>query len=343
MKLTKRQKDILKLIVEQYVKTCEAVGSVSLMKMLTYEVSSATIRNEMAYLEREGLIIKEYSSAGRIPSTRGYKEYVEYIKAMPMSESFPLIDSIFNRSLISREKSLKEAMMLISELTHYTTLIIQQNKHDIKIKKLSVVKINERLAVLILVTDQGYVESKKILLPEALLYQDLEKAVKVLNEALENEYIKDITAIVKSKLGEINLTGDVEIYDELINSLIVAFSEMAKDKVFVFGRHHFLSQKEFSDSSKAKTLVELLSHDEVVKICLKNTNDLKILVGEENALAEFKDCSIISIPYYDDVAAKGVIAVIGPKRMDYQIVIAMLTYIARNLKKEEETSGKRGA
>lgn len=337
MKLTKRQKDILTAIIEEHVKAAEAVGSETIGKVLPYKVSPATVRNEMAILEELGLIMKEYSSSGRIPSDKGYREYIESLKLMPTSNSFPLIDQIFKRNFVSREKSLQEAMMLISELTHYASLIFKQNKQDIKVKKLAAVELNSRLAVLIMVTEQGYVENRKVILPETISFSELSDAVLFLDETLSGTSLKNFKGAVEEKLHTLKKPS---IFEELVNSLLIAFAEMAKDEFFVFGSSHFLVHKEFSDHEKAKKIVEALSHDEVIKICLKDTNDLKVKIGEDNSLAEFKDCSIVSIPYYDDIGAKGVIAVVGPKRMDYKIIIAMLIHIANNLKKEDEKEWK---
>ena len=179
--ISKRQRMVLKAIVEEYVKTAEPVGSkiLTLRPEFKLNVSPATIRNDMAFLEELGLILKTHSSSGRIPSEEGYRLYVREILSEHEGKemSFPMIDEILERDLISREQAIKESMALVTELTNYASIVMGSASYNARIKKLQFVSLSGRYAVILMITDRGYVESKKIIVPEDISIRDIEKVM----------------------------------------------------------------------------------------------------------------------------------------------------------------------
>ena len=234
--ISKRQQLILKAIVEEFVKTAEPVGSKIISKMKGLEFSSATIRNEMVVLEEAGLILKTHTSSGRIPSEEGYRLYVKLLLENKdyKKTSFPLIDQIFTNANLSREDAIKETMSKVTELTNYATLVLGASGYNSIIKKLEFVKISENQAVLILVTDKGYVESKKIFIPDSLKANDLEKITKVLNDILYNCPIFDIDRTLNEKIGEENIRDALEYYDEVVGVLVRTFTQWLKINIFIW-------------------------------------------------------------------------------------------------------------
>ena len=180
--LSTRQVLVLKAIVEEYVKTNEPVGSRTLSKREELAFSPATLRNDMADLEDMGYLEKTHTSSGRVPSTKGYHYYVETIlKEKPLNEySFPMIDEIFKRQDLSKEQAIHESMSLVSQLTNYASLVLGSSASSQRIKKLQFVGLQENFALIIMITDAGHVESKKIIVPEGLSFSEIEAVVNAL-------------------------------------------------------------------------------------------------------------------------------------------------------------------
>lgn len=333
--ISKRQQILLKAIVEEYVKTAEPVGSKAISKMRGLEFSSATIRNEMVVLEEEGLIVKTHTSSGRIPSEEGYRLYVKLLlEAKEYKKlTFPMVDEIFASTNMSVEEAIKVTMSKVTELTNYTTLVLGAAGYKSIIKKLEFIKLGEKQGVLILVTDKGYVESKKIIISENVNATDLEKVTKILNELLHNCSILDIDKILNEQLNKDNLQNSLEYYDEIVSILVRAFSKMAQDKYFLSGQSNILNEPEFQNLNKVKLLLDAIERQEILRVVNLSEQGVTVKIGTENTIEAMQDCTVITIPFEDDTGEKGAIAVIGPTRMEYHKVIPLLEYIAKNIKK----------
>lgn len=337
--LSDRQKKVLRRIIEEYVRTAEPVGSKALQDFPELNYSSATIRNEMAFLEDQYLIAKTHTSSGRIPTEAGYRVYVQGIienqdnTEKNNNDFYPIFDDIFERNLISREQAVKESMSIVSTLTNYASVVLGGAAQNSKIKKLQFVSLGNQFAVILMVTDQGYVESKKIVVPESIRISDIEKVITLLNDVLYNVSISDIDTTLKENLLNEDFLFNFDYYDELMSVFIKAFSEMAQDKYFMAGQSKILNQPEFSNINKAKNLLSAIEKQEIFKVVNLNESGITVKIGQENEIKAMEDCTVITIPYENDVGERGAIAVIGPTRMDYQRVIPLLEYISENLKK----------
>ncbi len=335
--ITSRQKKILKAIIEEYVRTNEPVGSKFLASLPEFNYSSATIRNDMAELENLGLLLKTHTSSGRVPSEEGYRVYVRDIiennNIRNDNDLFPLIDEIFERESFNKEHAVKKSMALVTDLTNYASVVLGGSAYNSKIKKLQLVSLNERLAVILMVTDQGYVESKKIIIPEEISVHDIEKVVNLLNDILYDCAISEIDSVLKNKFHEQELLKQVDYYDELVGILVRTFSDMVQDKYFLSGKTNILSQPEFHDVNRVKELLDVMERKEILKVINLSSNGITVKIGQENEIKAMEDCTIISVPFENDYGEKGAIAVIGPTRMEYHKVIPLLKYIASNIKK----------
>ena len=337
--LTDRQKKVLQRIIEEYVRTAEPVGSKALQTFPELNYSSATIRNEMAELEELGLITKTHASSGRVPSEAGYRVYVQAIidnRDMIHNENkdaYPVFDEIFNRTNVSREQAVKESMSIVSSLTNYASVVLGGAAYNSKIKKLQFVSLGNQYAVILMVTDQGYVESKKIVVPETIRLSDIEKVISLLNDVLHDCPISEIESTLKQKLKDDDFLFSFDYYDELMSVFIRAFSEMAKDKYFMAGQSKIFNQPEFTDINKVKSILSVIEKNEIFKVVNLNESGITVKIGQENEIKAMEDFTVITVPYENDVGERGAIAVIGPTRMDYQRVIPLLEYISDNLKK----------
>ena len=336
--ISERQKRILKLIVEEYVKTVEPVGSKTISNHKDFDYSSATIRNDMAELENQGYLLKTHTSSGRVPSEKGYKMYVSMMledeKKKKKKERFPMIDEIFEKNMLSQEQAIKESMALVSELTNYAALALGSGSYKARIRRIQLVSLEDNLAVIILVTNQGYVESKKIIIPDTIDAKDIMKVVSMLNEILYDCPISDIDYVLQEKLADGSIIGErIAYYDQLISVFVRAIAGMVEDKYYLSGQSNMMKQPEFRDIDKLHNIMKAIEEKEILKLINLGNDNITVQIGAENQISAMKDCTVISVPYVDRDGTRGALAVIGPKRMEYQKVIPLLEYIASNMHK----------
>lgn len=342
--ITERQKKILKAIVEEYVRTAEPVGSKALVdnKMFNLDYSSATIRNEMASLEELGYLNKTHTSSGRVPSEEGYRLYVseilyekEYNDNIIKNE-FPLVDDIIERNMLSREQAVKESMSMIADLTNYTSVVMGPSGYNARIKKLQFVTITEKYAVILMVTDKGNVESKKIIVPDTISSNEIERVVDVLNEMLFDCPINQIYDRIKEKMESHQMRDFINYYDQLIAAFVRTFTAMAKDDYLISGENKLLSNPEFQSMDKVRELLTAIEKKDLIKAVADANHGetgVTVSIGNDNKITAMKDCTVITVPYESSGGEMGTIAVIGPTRMEYQKIIPLLEYIAKSIKK----------
>ena len=336
--LSERQLLVLKAIVEEYVRTAEPVGSKALLDIpeLGFSCSSATIRNDMAYLEALGLIQKTHTSSGRIPSEEGYRVYVKLImnekRHNYQDANFPLIDEIMNHSA-SRERAIRESMSLVTDLTNYASIVMGPSGYNARIKKLQFVSLNGKYAVILMVTDKGNVESKKIIVPESISASEMEKVVNLLNELLYNKTISEIETVIRESFENEEIHDFLRYYDEVVAVFVKAFTNMAKDQFYLSGQNKILTQPEFQNIGKIQDLFDAIERQEVIKAVNVDEMGISVRIGQDNKITAMKDCTVITIPYDAGDGDYGAIALFGPTRMEYQKVIPLLEYIAKNIKK----------
>lgn len=333
--ISDRQLKILKWIVEEYVRTAEPVGSKALAGEPGFDYSSATIRNDMAVLEEQGYLLKTHTSSGRVPSVKGYKLYVSGVlkNKDDHEKNFPIIDEIFRRNETSKEDAIKESVSLVSQITNYASVALGSNSYSARIKNLQIVKLSDYSAVLVMVTDQGYVESKKIRIPESINFRDIEKVIRLLNDALHDSPVSEIDQRL-TKLQDVeDIQRSMQYYDELVGVFVRAVSEMVQDKYFVSGQTNILNFPEFQDIDKVKDIFNTMNEKNIFKLVSLNNNDITVNIGQDNQIKAMQDCTVISVPYDNGNGQRGAIAVIGPTRMEYQKVIPLLDYIAKYLGK----------
>ncbi len=335
--LSDRQKKLLKWIVEEYVKTVEPVGSKAVIENPEFNVSSATIRNDMAELENQGYLLKTHTSSGRVPSEAGYKMYVNMMlednKNSKKEEKYPMIDEIFKKNSISKEQAIRESMALVSDLTNYASVVLGSSAYDAKIRRIQLIGLDGALAVIVLVTNKGYVESKKIIIPETINPSDIEKVINMLNDVLYDCPVSNIDRKLKENMERGNLKERIEYYDELVSVFVRAIANMVEDKYYMSGQSNIMNQPEFQDISKLKTIMKAMEEKEILKVVDLGEDAITVRIGKENEISAMKDCTVISVPYRDSEGVRGALAVIGPKRMEYSKVIPLLEYIAKNMYK----------
>ncbi len=333
--LSPRQQLVLSAIIEEYVKTNEPVGSLALCKRPELNFSSATLRNEMASLEEMGYLEKTHTSSGRIPSQKGYRLYVENVIMKKKNDevNFPMIDRIFERPFITREEAITESVELVTELTNYATIALGKTAYNSRVKKLEFISLKENYAVILMVTDQGHVESKRIMVPYGLSVREIEKTINVLDRALYGCLVSDIKNHLLNDINNEELSEYISYHSELVDAFVKAFTDMVSDRYHISGKYNILAQPEFQDPAKVRAFLEAIERRDILRIVKSDSMGINIKIGHENEMKIMRDCSVITVPYETTSGSVGAITVFGPTRMEYDKVIPLLEYIAKNMKK----------
>ena len=322
--ISKRQEQLLKLIVEKYVQNARPVSSKALCNIM--RCSSATIRAEMNYLEEIGLLEKTHISSGRVPSEAGYRYYVDNImkpKELTQSDMMKLQTIVDNKSLVINDVILK-SMEIISELTHYTTVVLGKHSNENLVQKIEVVPIDLNNLVAIVVTDKGHVEHKNIYIPGKVDSKEIKQTVDLINKIIVGTSINSVSEVLEFRVKPI-IAQYVHQHEVLYNAFYNAFSDFATESVQVRGRENILMQPEFNDVDKIREIVSKFDDKQIVKsIEESDDNGINIYIGSENNFDD--DVTVIKTKYTIN-GEEGTIALIGPKRMEYDRVITLLEYI----------------
>ena len=326
--ISKREEELLKLIVENYIKNARPVGSKSLCNVM--KCSSATIRSEMNYLEELGLLEKTHISSGRVPSEKGYRYYVDNImkvNSLKKDDVNKLQTIIDNKSLVINDIILK-SMEIVSELTHYTTIVLGKQSSDNLVQKIEVVPIDSNNLVAIVVTNKGYVEHKNIYIPSKIENEEIKKTVDLISKLIIGTSIDKVSEILEYQVKPI-IAQYVKQHEVLYNAFYSAFSDFTNESVKVNGRKNILMQPEFNDADKIRDIISKFEDKEIVESIKEEDNGINIYIGSENNFDD--DVTVIKTKYVIN-GEEGTIALIGPKRMEYERVIALLNYIKENIK-----------
>ena len=285
--ITDRQKEMLKIIAEEYIKTAKPVSSNHICKKL--KCSSATIRNEMAKLEELHLLEKNHFASGRIPSEEGYKYYVDHLmkpKNMTGEDMLKLQTIFYNHSLDLND-TIKKSIEIVNEITNYTAVVLGNSSKENRLKKVEIVPLEDNKILSIVITDKGIVQHKILYLPNDVSTGDVKKTVELINKLVIGTPINEVSEKLEYEVKPI-IKDYVKQYEVLYNTFYDAFHEFTS------------AQRE----------------------------NINIYVGSETELTD--DVSVIKTKYNIN-GEEGTIAIIGPKRMEYDRVVTLLDYIKNNL------------
>ena len=328
--LTERQNKILKLIVERYIREPNPVGSKSISKELN--CSSATVRNEMGNLENLGLLEKTHTSSGRVPSEAGYRYYVDNLMELKKmnAEDMLKLQIVFKNQQLALSDVITKSLQVISDMTNYTAVVLGSTSHENLLKQIEVVPIDDANMIVIVVTDKGHVEHKQIHLEDVSM-AEVKKIVGLINSLISGTPIDEVSKKLEYEIKPI-IGNYVKQHEQLYNAFYHVFSDFTNQEVNVMGRNKMLEQPEFSSNiDKIKNVLGKLEDDVVVdNISEDDENNIKIYIGNENKIDS--DVTVIQAKYNKD-GEEGTIAVIGPKRMEYDRVVAMLEYIKENIER----------
>ncbi len=329
--MNERQTQLLKEIVESYVKDARPVGSKALVDKLG--CSSATIRNEMSALEDLGYLEKTHTSSGRVPSQAGYKFYVDNImKPKELNgEEMLKLQTIFANSNLVLSDAIKECMEIISEITNYTSVVLGKDSEYNTLKQLNIIPIDDRKVVALVVTSNGHVENKQVLIPDGINVKEVVKTSEIINKHLIGTLISDVPVKMEFEIKP-RIATIIKEYESVYNMFQNVFSDFAERNADVFfgGRTNMLKQPEFDEVDKVKSLMEKLEDYEMVKKIESNEDGVNIYIGDEN---EFdKDVTVVKTSYRAG-GEEGTIAIIGPVRMEYDKVVTLLEFLKSQIER----------
>lgn len=329
-----RQTKLLKLIVEDYIKTARPVGSKSLCEIL--DCSSATIRNEMSFLEESGLLEKTHTSSGRVPSEKGYRYYVDHImepKKLTGDDVLKLQQIFHNNSLMLSDTILK-SMEIVSELTSYTSIVLGSSSKDNLVSKVEVISLdekNENDFVAIVVTDKGHVEHQRMHLEEKVSLNEIKGIVEIINKHIVGTPIDEVSAKLEYEVKPI-IKSEIKQKEVLFNAFYHVFNDLGSTQnVKVTNTSNMLREPEFNDASKMRSILEKFEDKEIIGNIKEDEEGIHIYIGSENEFDD--DVTVIRTKYSVD-GEEGTIALIGPKRMEYDKVTTLLNYILENIERK---------
>ena len=320
----------MEIIIREYVKNVTPVGS----KLICNELncSSATVRNEMSVLENLGYLEKTHISSGRVPSERGYRYYVDNLmKPKEMTgEDMLKLQTIFNNNKLELNDCLKKSLEIISELTDYTSVVLGSDSSMNKLKKVEVLPLDSDKLVAIIITDKGHIEHKQIRI-EGVSLEEISKSTELINKLIVGTPINEIKEKLEFEVKPV-INRYVKQHETIYNAFYDVFNDFVmKSDVSFVGRNKILNQPEFNNVEKIKKIFNKLDDDTLIRTTSLDDKDINIYIGNESNVDE--DVTIIKTKYQteDD---EGVIAIIGPKRMEYSKVVSLLNYIKENLDKK---------
>lgn len=339
--LDARKMLILKAIIDDYIASVEPVGSRTIAKKYDMGLSSATIRNEMADLEEMGYLSQPHTSAGRIPSDKGYRLYVDQLMERkepllkPTPEDLDAIRNFMELRIHELNQMVKAASEIVSRITHYTAIGMAGSVKKHSIKALQIIAVDSCKVLVIVVLDNDVIKNQMVKTEYPLRPEELTKLSVVCGNILTGNRADSITL---KMINDIVLLSGIERARILpiVDGILDCIKQCDSAEIYTEGAAKLLEQPEFNNISKAKSLLELLNReDELAKLLNScedaNAKGIVIRIGAENELLEVSDCSIVTATYSVDGVTLGTIGVIGPTRMDYGKVISALEYMRKGL------------
>ena len=334
--LDDRKKKVLQAIVEEYINTAEPVSSNALKNHYGLDCSSATIRNEMADLEKKGYLDKTHTSSGRVPSEKGYRYYVdELLNDDNISlEDIKYISDKLETKVNEIEDLTRVAANTISEVTHYTTISIGPKTSTQLIEEIKFVLLGSRMMMAVILTDTGLVKETIIKFDEDVNEKQIETMNYMFNNKLKKQPIETIDRPLEEYLYD-EMTYSIKVIKPVIEQLKKALQE--DERIYLDGAKKAFELPEFNSLEVAKNFVNLLDEKEIMKDMLNSgfAEDINVYIGEENEKEELKDFSVVTFKHKINGKELGTIGIIGPKRMDYSKVISVMKYINKKLKELE--------
>lgn len=344
MELDARKITILKAIIKTYLETGEPVGSRTISKYPDLKLSSATIRNEMSDLEEMGYIIQPHTSAGRIPSDKGYRFYVDQIMQEKEAEVTEFKELMIQR--VDRvELVLKKLAQMLAANTNYAAMISGPQYHQNKLKFIQLSRVDVFKLLVVIVVEGNIIKNTMVPISQEVTDEELLNLNIILNSSLNGLTIEEINLGMISRLKE-QAGNHTQVIDLVLNEVSEAIQADEDDlQIYTSGATNIFKYPELSDGEKASRLIDTLEQKELLRELISDVNaqeegsGIQVYIGDETPVQSMKDCSVVTANYELGEGIRGTIGIIGPKRMDYEKVLNTLRNLMSQLdatfKKEE--------
>ncbi len=340
-KLTDRGQKILEAIIEEYIATAQPVGSKALTRNQGIKLSPASVRNVMAELEELGYLVSPHTSAGRIPTEKGYRFYVDtllQVEEMDRRQK-TRIELQYRRQGLQMTDMLREASKTLSSISHYTGLVMIPRLKATIFRHIEFVKLSPRLILAVFVTQSGLVQNKLVEVEEDLKPRELEQITNYLNRTMTGMSIQDVRTRIITEMAQ-----EKALYDQLLRRAFTlsnaALIDEANGEVIIEGTSRFLEQPEFSDLECMKRIVRTFEQKSALVDLLDRgleSKGVQVIIGSETSCSELSDCSLITAAYSGKRGTLGTLGVIGPNRMPYSTIIPIVDYTASLISRLLET------
>ena len=337
MELDERKIKILNSIIQTYLITGEPVGSRTISKFTDLHLSSATIRNEMSDLEDLGYIIQPHTSAGRIPSDKGYRFYVDNLMKEKVAEVAEMKDIFFEKA-DKLDQILKQVAKLLAVNTNYATMISspKYKRNKLKFIQLSRVEADQLLVVIML--EGNLIKNRLIQVDEPVSEEEVAKLNLLMNTYLQGLSLQEINMEMIQRM-KVQADGYGKIISNVIDAIAIAIQEEDDFEIYTSGTTNLLKYPELGDREKASELFGVMEEKQALSELIvdqqetdeENRNGIQIYIGSESPVSTMKDCSIVTATYELEEGVQGTIGIIGPKRMDYKKVVGNLQTMMNQL------------
>lgn len=335
MQLDERKTKILQAIIRNYLETGEPVGSRTISKYTDLNLSSATIRNEMADLEELGYIVQPHTSAGRIPSDKGYRFYVDTMMEEKEREVVEMKEMLLERQ-DKMEVLLKQVAKMLAQNTNYATMISAPQTHHNKVKFIQLSRVDAHQILAVIVVEGNVIKNNILPVAQELSDETLLKLNILLNTHLNGLSIQEINlgmiAAMKQQAG---------IHSDIVSEVIDAVAEAIKAdedlRIYTSGTNNIFRYPELADQQKASELISTFEEKQMLsglvqeRLADENSTGIQVYIGNETPVSSMKDCSVVTATYELEEGMRGTIGIIGPKRMDYDKVIGTLKALQNQL------------
>lgn len=327
--LDQRKIIVFKAIVEEFISTAEPVGSKTLMERHRLPYSSATIRNEMMELEKMGLLEKTHTSSGRIPSTFGYRYYVEYLMDRFDDQDLSIaVKNVLSDSSIQTDELIKRACDILSQMTNMTSIVLGNDAYHERLEHIKLFPLDSKSAVAVIVTSSGHTEHKVFKFEDVVSLKDLEKCTSILNDRLKGTLLHE----VGEKMYAIQplIKQSVDRYEILFAAFMDAFKRFASDSVYYSGKTNMMYQPEFTDMEKVKELMSLVTDVSLLHNIDKTSSEV-LKTDTNSTLTWIDNLAIITrnLKINDEEGAR--LMLVGPSRMEYDRVLALVEELSESL------------
>ena len=325
MALSVRKQKILQCLVARYIETANPVSSQDIKEAIEEDISSATIRSELSALEEMGYLEQPHVSAGRIPTAKAYKLYVESLPTVTKGERKDYVDELrefFNSKMDEVEDVVRSTAKVLSDVTNYTSVVVVEDSNDILVKNIRLVDLGDNSALIVIVTNGGVVKDSIIDLPANIGREYLSTASEIVNQLFDGKSVAEILTLQE------NLSAELAQYRELLNSVIKLLGTInanKKNHVIVEGTAKLLNYPEYEQLGNMKAILSLIdSKEKLGNIVTSGGIELSVKIGADEGVAHG---SLVSLNYKIDDSRNIHAGIIGPERMDYKKVIEVLTHL----------------